>query len=65
MIVKKLSNKVAVITGAARGIGSAIAKRFAAEGALVVINYTSWKEEAERTMAAIQAKGRRTPLTTM
>jgi 3-oxoacyl-[acyl-carrier protein] reductase len=34
MIVKKLSNKVAVITGAPRGIGSAIAKRFAAEGAL-------------------------------
>ena len=65
MIVKELSNKVAVITGAARGIGSAIAKRFAAEGALVVINYTSRQEEAERTMAAIQAKGRRTPITTM
>jgi len=57
MISKTLSNKVAVITGAARGIGSAIAKRFAAEGALVVINYASRKEDAERTMAAIQAKG--------
>jgi 3-oxoacyl-[acyl-carrier protein] reductase len=57
MISKKLSNKVAVITGAARGIGSAIAKRFAAEGAVVVINYASRKEDAERTMAAIQAKG--------
>jgi 3-oxoacyl-[acyl-carrier protein] reductase len=57
MILKKLSNKVAVITGAARGIGSAIAKRFAAEGAVVVINYASRKEDAERTMAAIQAKG--------
>jgi NAD(P)-dependent dehydrogenase (short-subunit alcohol dehydrogenase family) len=57
MISKKLSNKVAVITGAARGIGSAIAKRFAAEGALVVINYASREKDAERTMAAIQAKG--------
>src|SRR5260221_13294134 len=57
MISKKLSNKVAVITGAARGIGSAIATRFAAEGARVVINYASRKEDAERTMAAIQAKG--------
>jgi 3-oxoacyl-[acyl-carrier protein] reductase len=57
MISRKLSNKVAVITGAARGIGSAIAKRFAAEGARVVINYASRKDDAERTMAAIQAKG--------
>jgi 3-oxoacyl-[acyl-carrier protein] reductase len=41
----------------ARGIGSAIAKRFAAEGASVVINYAMRKTEAERTLAAIEAKG--------
>ena len=55
----RLKDKVAVITGAARGIGSAIAKRCAAEGASVVINYATRKTEAERTLAAIEAKGGR------
>ena len=52
-------SKVAVITGAARGIGSAIAKRCAAKGASVVINYATRKTEAERTLAAIEARGGR------
>jgi 3-oxoacyl-[acyl-carrier protein] reductase len=56
-LTKILDGKVAVVTGAARGIGSAIAKRFAAEGASVVINYLTRKDEAERTMSAIQSEG--------
>ncbi|MGI4791570.1 MAG: SDR family oxidoreductase [Janthinobacterium lividum] len=42
-----LQNKVAIVTGAGRGIGSAIARRFAAEGASVVVHYRSSKEPAE------------------
>jgi len=42
----KLNNKVAIVTGAARGIGAGIAKRLAAEGAAVVVNYASSREAA-------------------
>ena len=53
----KLNNKVAIVTGAARGIGAGIAKRLGAEGAAVVVNYASSREAAERTVKEIVAAG--------
>ncbi len=46
-IMGKLTNKVAVVTGSSKGIGAGIAKGLAAEGAAVVVNYSSRKEGAE------------------
>ena len=57
MATKKLAGKVAVVTGASKGIGAAIAKHLADEGASVVVNYASSKEGAERIVAEITAKG--------
>jgi 3-oxoacyl-[acyl-carrier protein] reductase len=54
---KKLSNKVAVVTGASKGIGASIAKHLAAEGASVVVNYSSSKEGADRVVAEITKDG--------
>lgn len=53
----KLSGKVAIVTGASKGIGAAIAKRFAAEGAAVIVNYSSSKSGAENTVREISGKG--------
>jgi 3-oxoacyl-[acyl-carrier protein] reductase len=53
----KLAGKVAVVTGAAKGIGAAIAMQLAAAGAAVVVNYASSKEAADRVVADIGAKG--------
>jgi 3-oxoacyl-[acyl-carrier protein] reductase len=57
MVMSKLANKVAVVTGASKGIGADIAKSLAAEGASVVVNYASSKEGADKVVAAITAKG--------
>jgi len=54
---KKLAGKVALVTGASKGIGAAIALRMADEGALVAVNYNSSKEGADRVVAEIVSKG--------
>src|SRR5476651_234821 len=56
-IMKKLEGKVAVVTGASKGIGASIAKHLAAEGASVVVNYSSSKEGADRVVMQIEKNG--------
>lgn len=55
--MKKLTNKVAVVTGASKGIGAGIAKHLAAAGASVVVNYASAKAGADQVVAEITANG--------
>ncbi|PYK34024.1 MAG: oxidoreductase [Verrucomicrobia bacterium] len=57
MNTKKLDGKVAIVTGASKGIGAAIAKQFAAEGAAVVVNYASSKQGADRIVDEIAKRG--------
>lgn len=57
MSAKKLAGKVAVVTGASKGIGAEIAKQLAAEGASVVVNYASSKAGADKVVSEIAAAG--------
>lgn len=54
---KKLDGKVAIVTGASKGIGASIARHFAREGASVVVNYATSKEGAEKVIAEIKKEG--------
>ena len=57
--MKKLQDKVAIVTGASKGIGAAIARYLANEGAAVVVNYASSKKDADRVVADITRAGGR------
>jgi 3-oxoacyl-[acyl-carrier protein] reductase len=55
--MSRLTNKVAIVSGASKGIGAAIAKQYAAAGAKVVVNYASDKEGADKVVKAITDNG--------
>jgi len=55
--MSELTGKVAIVTGASKGIGAAIAKSLGAAGAAVAVNYASSKEGADKVVAEIKGKG--------
>ena len=63
--MSRLKNKVAVVTGASKGIGASIAKHFAAEGAKVVVNYRSSREGADKVVKEITDDGGISSCTTL
>jgi 3-oxoacyl-[acyl-carrier protein] reductase len=57
--MKKLENKVAIVTGASKGIGAEIARGLANEGAAVVVNYSTDMNGADKVVSDITSKGGR------
>jgi 3-oxoacyl-[acyl-carrier protein] reductase len=55
--MSRLKGKIALVTGASKGIGAGIAKNLGAEGATVVVNYATSREGADRTVAEIVKSG--------
>lgn len=55
--MSRLTGKIALVTGASKGIGAGIAKNLSAEGATVVVNYVTSREGADRTVAEIEKSG--------